>query len=323
MQKKVGKFLIWLSFLLLIFGSRNFIYEVIKDNIVFNKTITFDSKNDYYLTYNYAYVKNQEEFELKNKNDILNVYYTIINSGVDKFEFYCPKEYLNCTEDIRDITENQDYLSDINGFVHPFNSFDTIETTFDTLDRVYVSIVKTYTDKEIVEINEKVDTIIKDVVKEEKDNKKIIELIHDYVINNTKYDKDRADNNIIKYASNTAYGVLFEGYGICSGYADTMSIFLNKYNIPNYKIASENHVWNVVKLDDNWYHLDLTWDDPLTDNGDDVILHDYFLITTDKLKTLDRTQHTYNDSIYREVQTEKELKDKELENNVDGNVNEA
>ncbi len=301
MQKKVGKFLIWLSFLLLIFGSRNFIYEVIKDNIVFNKTITFDSKNDYYLTYNYAYVKNQEEFELKNKNDILNVYYTIINSGVDKFEFYCPKEYLNCTEDIRDITENQDYLSDINGFVHPFNSFDTIETTFDTLDRVYVSIVKTYTDKEIVEINEKVDTIIKDVVKEEKDNKKIIELIHDYVINNTKYDKDRADNNIIKYASNTAYGVLFEGYGICSGYADTMALFLNYYDIPNFKVASENHVWNAVYLDGKWYHLDLTWDDPITNTNADYLSHDYFLISTKQLSELNTEQHNFNKNIFSEL----------------------
>ena len=42
---------------------------------------------------------------------------------------------------------------------------------------------------------------------------------------------DEFVKNIIKYESNTAYGVLFEGYGICSGYADVMGIFLNRYNI--------------------------------------------------------------------------------------------
>ena len=26
--------------------------------------------------------------------------------------------------------------------------------------------------------------------------------------------------------------------------------------------TSMDHMWNVVKIDGNWYHVDTTWDDP-------------------------------------------------------------
>jgi len=304
-RKVVGKFFIKLSLLLILIGSRNFIQEFIVQNFVLDKNIVLENKNKYYLNYNYSYIKNLEEFKLTNKADLLDLYYTIINSGVDEFNFYCPKEYTGCIEDVKALADDQDTLSDINGFVHPFNSFDTLETTYDTFDRVNVKIIKTYTDKDIDDINKKVDEIIKDVVKSEKDPKKIIQLIHDYIIEKTKYDKERADKDIINYDSNTAYGVLFQGYGVCNGYADIMSIFLNRYNIPNYKISSTNHIWNAVKLDNTWYHLDLTWDDPITKDGKEVVLHDYFLISTAKLKTLDKTQHSFNTDIYPELKEQK------------------
>ena len=36
------------------------------------------------------------------------------------------------------------------------------------------------------------------------------------------------------------------------------------FGIKNYKIASSNHVWNYVYIENNWYHLDLTWDEKNT-----------------------------------------------------------
>ena len=266
---------IW-GFIFLSLGlTLNFKEEILEMIIKKNK-VSFEYKNKYYLDYNFNYVKSVDSFEINNKKDLVNLYYTIINNGNTSFEFYCPNSYKSCISDIIYIANNQYYLSDVNGFVHPFNSFDTIETTYDTFKRVKVNIIKTYTDVEIEKLNAKVEEIARDVVKDVTDKKEIIKIIHDYIINNSKYDQKRAENNIITYASNTAYGVLFEGYGICGGYADAMALFLNYYKIPNYKISSENHVWNAVYLDGEWYHLDLTWDDPLTDSNDNVILHDYF-----------------------------------------------
>lgn len=80
-----------------------------------------------------------------------------------------------------------------------------------------------------------------------------------------------------------------------------MKLFLDRLNIPNYKISSENHIWNLVNVDNNWYHLDLTWDDPVTSNGTDVLEYDYFLITTTELEELESDQHNFDIKIYKEA----------------------
>ena len=281
--------------------NKNDIVKLIIKNVLKNQEVSLEYKNSYYLKYNFNYVDSVDEFNITNKESLINLYYTIINNGNDLFDFYCPDEYENCINDVTIIANNPKELSVINGFVHPYNSFDTIETLYDSLGRVKLTIQKTYSNYDIVKINEKVEEIVKNEVKDEKDKRKIIKKIHDYIINHTKYDKDRTDRNIINYQSNTAYGVLFEGYGICSGYADTMAIFLNYYDIPNFKVASENHVWNAVYIDNDWYHLDLTWDDPIINTGEDVLDDSYFLITTKQLKTLKDNQHHFDEEIYSEL----------------------
>ena len=77
-----------------------------------------------------------------------------------------------------------------------------------------------------------------------------------------------------------------------------MAIFLSDIGIPNHKISTENHIWNAVYLDNNWYHLDLTWDDPVTSTGENMLIHDYFLITTAQLEQLDVSQHKYDKTVY-------------------------
>lgn len=300
-MKKLITFIFLVGVLLATFTYRDDIVNYLVTKVRNQSEVNLEYKNSYFLDYNFEYVTNVNEFNIKNKDDLLDLYYTVINSGVSNFEFYCPQEYVDCINDVINIANNQDDLSNINGFVHPFNSFDTVETSYDSFGRVRLSIIKTYTDLEIVEINKRVQEIINEKVKDETDPKKIIKILHDYIINNTKYDKERTDNNVIKYSSNTAYGVLFEGYGICSGYADTIALFLNYYNIPNYKVVSENHVWNAVYLDNTWYHLDLTWDDPIINTGEEILDHTYFLITTEKLNELNDSQHKFDNTVFSEL----------------------
>ena len=94
---------------------------------------------------------------------------------------------------------------------------------------------------------------------------------------------------------------MIEGYGLCGGYTDAMALFLDYYNIPNFKVITENHVWNVVKINDKWYHLDLTWDDPVASSGKDVLEHTFFLITTKKLEGIEKQQHIYDKAVFKEV----------------------
>ena len=107
--------------------------------------------------------------------------------------------------------------------------------------------------------------------------------------------------NIINYKSDIAYGPLFEGFGICGGYSDTMALFLEHFDIKNYKVSSDKHVWNAVYLDGVWYHLDLTWDDPVTQNNINVLTDDFFLISSNELINKDVSEHQFDVNVYSEL----------------------
>ena len=300
-MKKIIFTIFLLGSAFIIYLNKETIVRTIINEVVNFEETSLEYKNSYYLKYNFEYVKQIEEINLNNKTDLMNLYYTIINNGYDTFDFMCPDKYTDCIDDVTVAANNPKELSNINGFVHPYNSFDVIETRYDALKRVKLNIRKTYDEETINLLNDKVEEIVKKEIKNEANTKKIIKKVHDYIISHTKYDKERTDKNIINYQSNTAYGVLFEGYGICSGYADTMAIFLNYFDIPNFKVTSENHVWNAVNIDGKWYHLDLTWDDPILSNGKDIVDDTYFLITTQQLKKLKDSQHNFDEKIYLEL----------------------
>ena len=109
--------------------------------------------------------------------------------------------------------------------------------------------------------------------------------------------EDASDGGASAYDSTSAYGSLIEGYSVCSGYADAMAIFLDAFGIPNLKVSSENHIWNLVNLDGEWLHLDLTWDD--VDNA--RYKDNYFLITTYDLFEKDKEEHNFDKDFFLEA----------------------
>ncbi len=95
---------------------------------------------------------------------------------------------------------------------------------------------------------------------------------------------------------------MFEGYAICSGYTDAMALVLDRLGLNNFKVASTTHVWNAVKLNNQWLHLDLTWDDPVSqDTQKDNLLHKFYLINTPTLEEFDIVDHAFNKSFYIEL----------------------
>lgn len=259
-------------------------------------------KNEYYRENDYLYVQNTVDYEPNNIQEIYNLFYTIINSGQDSFTFYCSREYENCLNDVKALATDQTKLSHINNYVHPYNGFKHIEIQYTSNGQVDVIISRSYTDEDIEVINKKVDEIYNSVVQQNSTVIEKIKTIHDYIINNSKYDSGRSDYNLLTYKSDIAYGPLLQGYGICGGYSDAMALFLEKMGIKNFKISSDTHVWNAVYLDGRWYHLDLTWDDPITSNNTDVLQHEYFILTTTQLLSKEVEEHKFDKDIYLEFQ---------------------
>lgn len=269
------------------------------DEHILKKEYIIAKANDYYLDNDYTYLKNYTD-DVSNKEELLNYIYYVINTGSTYADGECTKEYTNCTKDLNEIANDEKKLSLINNFVHPFNSFKTISFTYNDQGRFSLIIEHIYTEEEITKINYIVDNKIKELIIDTMTNEEKVKIIHDYIIDNTTYDTLKTENiHDDTYKSNTAYGVLIQGYGICSGYSDAISIFLNKLNIENYKISNDTHIWNLVYLNGVWSHLDATWDDPISkfnENRDT-----YFLINYNELVNLDDNTHSFDKTIYREA----------------------
>lgn len=266
-----------------------------------NKVGTIGEKNEYYRDYDFTFVKNTNNFSPSNYQDILDIYYTVINAGKSNFTFYCPKEYTSCIDDIKTLANDQNTLSDINNYVHPYNGFSHIESEYDSLGRVTINVVRNYTEEDINLINQKIDELMPQLTSNYNSLETNIKNVHDYIINNARYDSARSDNNVLTYKSDTAYGPLFQGYAICGGYTDLMQLFLERLNVKNFRVSSDNHIWNALYINNTWKHLDLTWDDPVASDGKDYLEYNYFLIDTNQLLTLEQTQHNFNLEHYTEL----------------------
>ena len=305
-MKRVSKLLITFGLLLILTGvvllKRESITTLFNTYFSSNTTkVNITDVNEYYRNYDFEFVQIISDKAPSSYQDLLNVYYTVINSGKSEYTFYCSKEYENCLIDIEAIANNQTLLSNINNYVHPYNAFSHIETEFDNLGKITITIERNYTNEDIKLINSKVNEIYTKLYNKNLSTEENIKLFHDYIVENTKYDSDRSDNGIIKYKSDTAYGPLFEGYAICGGYTDLMELFLEKMELKSYRVSSYLHIWNVVKIKDKWYHIDLTWDDPVMSDGTERVNHDYMLIDTNKLLDQEKTQHNFNQEVFIEL----------------------
>ena len=304
MKKVIFIFTFGLMFILagLIFTRKDDVITIINTHVNSDKQkVELGEVNEYFRPYDFNFVQNTDNFSPENKQDILNIFYTVINAGKDEFTFYCPSDYEECLVDVQGLANDQDTLSDINNYVHPFNSFSHIATEYDNLGKVTISINKTYSSEEITAINSKVDELNSQLFDSNLSYVDNIKKIHDFIINNTKYDSARSDNNDTTFKSDTAYGPLFQGYAICGGYTDLMQLFFERMYLKSFRVSSNMHVWNAVLIDDVWYNIDLTWDDPVSDDGYDYLQHTYFMVSTSKLLEQEKEEHNFDMEHYSEL----------------------
>lgn len=111
------------------------------------------TNNSYYSNNNLEYVSITDNFDVLNKQDVLNVFYTVLNSGMDSYEFTCNKEYKNCIKDVESIIDDKTTLASINNLVHPYNSYENINVNISNYGKIDIKINKVYNEEEIQIIN--------------------------------------------------------------------------------------------------------------------------------------------------------------------------
>lgn len=102
--------------------------------------------------------------------------------------------------------------------------------------------------------------------------------IHNKIAQMCEYDYDEVNGDDKNWESYTLYGTLVSGLAVCEGYARTLQYLLRCCGIESYGVFGSSdgqlHKWNLVKIDDKWYHVDLTWND-INDN----LIWEYFNLT--------------------------------------------
>lgn len=101
--------------------------------------------------------------------------------------------------------------------------------------------------------------------------------IHDYIALHCAYDEalEKSANITGGEDSFYAYGALINGKAVCSGYSEAAKLLMDMIGIESYLMVSKEHSWNLVKIGGEYYHMDISWDDPAPDIPG-LVLYDYF-----------------------------------------------
>ena len=147
---------------------------------------------------------------------------------------------------------------------------------------------------------------------------------HDYLIDVCEYDHALLGDNSINEANligHCAYGALVKRLCVCEGYGMALQLLLNGLGVDCVGLSGSSydstasqgeddavlHLWNAVKLDGEWYHVDATWDD----QEDAENCHDYFNLS-DAMALQDHTLSVKPDELSEDVIEEKGAEDTNL-----------
>ena len=120
-------------------------------------------------------------------------------------------------------------------------------------------------------------------------------LIHDRLAVRCEYNVETLQTGEIIDDDYTAYGALVRHITMCEGYSKAYCYLLNRVGIGSYLVDSVSlgHMWNVVYIDGEKYHVDVTWDDPVP-NKQGQVKHTYFLRSTSKFRQLNHNAYDYD-----------------------------
>lgn len=75
---------------------------------------------------------------------------------------------------------------------------------------------------------------------------------------------DRIEYDLQAPLNQSAYSAMVNGRTVCAGYARSFQYLMTQMGVPCYYCtgyAGENHAWNIIRLDGEFYNVDATWDD--------------------------------------------------------------
>lgn len=279
---KIKKIILFLALIITIVSIANFsfateenIYEkVIKSDIVVNFENHFKLREELYKQNIYT----PQNYYSNNANDLT-------------LEEYIIQEVKNHNEAI-DITKYQIPMEDMYSVIIPlFECDEILGVESVTWDGIYIdydyetqtgtaigrNVIYTYTmsKEEIDETWNTIDYEVKNYlkgIKAEWNNLEKIIYTNNYLCRNCEYATNIVDS------SHTLKGALVDKLPVCDGYSKAFKYLLKQVGVEAELATSDSmvHAWNLVKIDNDYYHVDVTWNDT-KEIGVGRTSYDYFL----------------------------------------------
>lgn len=149
-----------------------------------------------------------------------------------------------------------------------------------------------FSEDEIREYQKQLQLATEDIITEisrTPDEYEMVKAVYEYVIFETDYDLNAENNQNI-------LSVFLQHKSVCQGYAKAFQYLLQRVGIEctlvTGKVANDGHAWNIVKVNDAYYHVDPTWGDAsyvMNDNDENMeippINYDYLLVSDEAMES--------------------------------------
>lgn len=217
--------------------------------------------------------------EFNNSQDLENSIYSHMQNWEESFSFsYNGDDIIDIVESA---SEKDDYLQ---RSVEKFKI-----SKRGTEDIVQITYITTKEQEDY--INSQLKSILENVITPDMNESDIVKAINNYIVKRYTYDRSIKEDNV--------YYSLTTGSAMCQGYSMTAYKMFEmaglECRIVIGTLNGEGHAWNLVKVDGNWYHIDIT-------NNDDIIRDSYLLVSDEHLSEngfdWDRSKYPISSSNY-------------------------
>ena len=250
------------------------------------------------------YEQYSESFEINELTINMNsYYYNKLNDGQKKIY----ESIANAVKNFQSEFPIRDYVADnkenfaqevsvaIAAFINDHPEVFYIESQYSTYtlsgfngDIGYIKL--NYTESTLEDVNSKIE-IIKQKIQEYitgtenlSDYEKEL-YIHDKLAQSVTY----SDLEDLPRAYHTAEGPFLENIGVCDGFTKTLQILYDQLGIDSIivlGVLDDNpHAWNLVNIEDNWYHVDLTSSRSIVEETG-IITHAYFNLSDERMQKI-------------------------------------
>ncbi len=145
---------------------------------------------------------------------------------------------------------------------------------------IYSPIVKDEIPEKIARYKSRMAQLEKEALESSMTDEEKLLLVHDKLVIMSEYAPIDVTSDETDVRYHIPLATVLDGQGVCQSYSAAMNQAVTDLGLETVQVEGENHVWNAVRLNDRWYYIDVTWDDP-TNMDRDFVNHEYFLFPED------------------------------------------